>query len=105
MIAANNHKGFAVLQILQPCVTFNSLYTHIFYQKNTYELPDDYNKTDKQAAFAKTLEWGEKQIPVGIFYEAQEPTHEEKIPTIAKTALIKQSTKRPDMKKLFRAYE
>ena len=105
IIRANAHKGFAVLQVLQPCVTFNKLYTHIFYQKNIYELGTAYDRTDKAAAFQKILEWGEKQIPVGIFYEAGEPTHEEQISVIQKKPLLQQSIHRKNFGNLVKRYQ
>lgn len=105
MIKANDHKGFAVLQVLQPCVTFNKQYTHIFFQKNIYELPPEHDRTSKEAAYAKTLEWGEKRIPVGIFYEVHEPTHESQIAVIEKTPLAKQSIERKTLDRLFRQYQ
>ncbi len=99
MLMGARHKGFAVIQVLQPCVTFNKQYTHIFYQKNTYELPSEYDPTDRAAAFAKTLEWGEKQIPVGVFYAVEAPTHEEQLPALQKNSLVGQPTKR-DLKEV-----
>jgi 2-oxoglutarate ferredoxin oxidoreductase subunit beta len=103
MIQGARHKGFAIIQVLQPCVTFNKQYTHIFYQKNIYELPPEYDRTDRAAAFAKTLEWGEKRIPVGILYEEKAPTHEDQLPVLAKKPLVKQVVKR-DMKKATQAF-
>ena len=99
MIRANNHEGFALIQILQPCVTFNKLYTHAFFRENIYNLDASYDKTNKEAAFAKTLEWGAKKIPVGVFYEVSEPTCESGIAQIQKKPLIKIPIKR-DISKL-----
>ncbi len=79
IIRANNHKGFSLIQILQPCFTFNKEYTSKFYQDNIYKLDNNHNPKDKEAAFVKLLEWGEKKIPVGIFYQSDEPTCEGKI--------------------------
>jgi 2-oxoglutarate ferredoxin oxidoreductase subunit beta len=104
MIAANKHKGFAVLDVLQPCVTFNHEYTHAFYQANTYKLPSSYDVSDKTAAFNKTLEWGEKKIPVGILYQAQSRSYEEQIPQIADKPLIDIPLKKRDISRLFNSY-
>lgn len=87
--AANQHDGFALIDILQPCVTFNREYTHIFYQENTYRLPPDYDPTDKKAAWEKTMEWGIKQIPVGIIYRDPESvSYERQLSVIAKKPLV-----------------
>jgi 2-oxoglutarate/2-oxoacid ferredoxin oxidoreductase subunit beta len=104
MIKANEHKGFSVVDILQPCVTFNEMYTHEFYQNNTYYLSEDHDKTNKEKAFAKSLEWGEKQIPLGIFYEAQIPSYESQIKQIEEKPLIENPTEKRDISELFKKY-
>ncbi|MFA5154926.1 MAG: thiamine pyrophosphate-dependent enzyme [Patescibacteria group bacterium] len=104
LIKANQHDGLAVVQILQPCVTFNQVYSHIFYQENTYQLPADYDPTDRAAAFAKTMEWGEKQIPVGILYQANEPSYESRIPQISRQPLVKAAVRKRNIGKILKQY-
>lgn len=104
MIAARNHKGFAVLQILQPCVTFNKKYTHLFFQQNIYRLGEEYDKTNKVAAFEKTLEWGVKQIPVGIFYEVQEPTQEEQLKALVQGPLVERGVAKRDVSEMLQEF-
>lgn len=101
---ANAHNGFAVIQVLQPCVTFNKVYTHDFYKENMYELPDDFDKTSKEAAFAKTLEWGIKSIPIGVFYEVSEPSYEDQIPQLAKNTLVAKPVVKRDISILYPKY-
>ncbi|MBI3887976.1 2-oxoacid:ferredoxin oxidoreductase subunit beta [Candidatus Microgenomates bacterium] len=76
---ANQHQGFAVIDVLQPCVTFNKEYTYQFFQENTYQLPEDYDKTNKNLALEKSREWGLKQIPLGIFYQEEKETIESQL--------------------------
>jgi len=104
LIKANNHDGLAVIQVLQPCVTFNKEYTHIFYQENMYALDENYDPSDKAAAFAKTMEWGEKKIPVGIIYEAQEPSYESRMSQLKKQALVAGGAKKRDISALLKSY-
>lgn len=85
IIEANKHKGFAVIDILQPCVTFNKICTHQFFVDNTYSLGEDYDPTNREKAFAKALEFGEKQIPLGIFYKVEKPSYESAIPRSPKS--------------------
>lgn len=82
------HQGVSVLDILQPCVTFNSLYSHTFYRDNTYQLGPDHDSTNKELAFKKSLEWGEKQIPLGVFYQVEAPTYESQLPQIKDKPLV-----------------
>jgi 2-oxoglutarate ferredoxin oxidoreductase subunit beta len=104
MIEANNHKGFSVIDVLQPCVTFNYQYTHMFYQKNIYKLPPDYDKTDKHLALQKAEEWGRGKIPVGIFYQIEKPTHEEQMVAIKKQPLVKKAVRKRDISELLKNY-
>lgn len=68
MKAAISHKGYALVDILQPCVTFNKVNTYAFYKERIYELDSTYDKTDKLKALEKSMEYDVK-IPIGIIYE------------------------------------
>ncbi|MBI4303676.1 MAG: 2-oxoacid:ferredoxin oxidoreductase subunit beta [Chloroflexi bacterium] len=87
--AGIQHKGFALIDILQPCVSFNHRNTYDWYRERVYEIGDGYDATNRQAAFEKALEWGDK-IPIGIIYQAEHPTFEEQIPALKKGALVRQ---------------
>lgn len=104
LIQANNHQGFSVVQVLQPCVTFNQEYTHIFYQENIYNLGKNYDPKDKVEAFKKTMEWGPKKIPVGIFYQVQEPSYESQIPQIKSHTLTGAQIKTRDISGILKKY-
>lgn len=94
IVKANAHNGFSVIQILQPCHTFNKTYTHQYYRANIYELGPEHDTTSQEAAFAKTLEWGDKKIPVGVFYEVNHPTNEDQLSILKEKVLIDHSIKR-----------
>ncbi len=72
--AAINHKGLSIVDIFQPCVTFNKVNTYKWYQDNTYVL-DEHDKTNRAAALEKVFET--EKYPMGIFYEIQKETFEE----------------------------
>jgi len=72
------HKGYALVDFLQPCVTFNKLNTYTWFKENTYYLSDDYNPNDRVKAFEKAIE--ADKLALGIFYENdQEPVFEEQL--------------------------
>lgn len=104
IIKANEHKGISIIDVLQPCISFNPEYTHEFYQNNTYYLGEGFDKTNKKQAFEKSLEWGEKQIPLGIFYEVEEPSYEEQIPQIAQKPLVDNPPTKKDLSEIFKKY-
>ena len=86
---AISHKGFSLVDILQPCVTFNKINTYDWYKQRVYHIEPEYNPNDKKEAFNKALEWGDK-IPIGIIYKNNRPIFEERIPVIKDNPLVKQ---------------
>jgi 2-oxoglutarate ferredoxin oxidoreductase subunit beta len=81
MKAAIRHRGYALVDILQPCISFNKVNTFGYYKERTYELEAGYDPTDFQAALLRTLEYGPK-IPIGILYQVEMPTFHEKRPAV-----------------------
>lgn len=74
------HKGFSLVDILQPCVTFNKINTYQYYNERVYDLAESqHNPSDFNAAFAKAREWGER-IPTGLFYKDSREAYEEDLP-------------------------
>ena len=66
MKRAISHKGYALIDILQPCVSFNKINTFKWFKDNTYTLDDSHDPTDRQAAFARATE--SDRLPLGVFY-------------------------------------
>ncbi|NLZ49014.1 MAG: 2-oxoacid:ferredoxin oxidoreductase subunit beta [Clostridiales bacterium] len=82
---AINHKGYALIDILQPCVTFNKVNTFKWYKERVYALDSSYDPSNKAKALEKALEFGDEGIPTGIIYrEEGKPVFEELHPVIAK---------------------
>ncbi|UCD36088.1 MAG: 2-oxoacid:ferredoxin oxidoreductase subunit beta [Nitrospiraceae bacterium] len=86
---AFSHKGFSLVDILQPCVSFNKVNTFAWYKERVYHLPGEYNPEDRVEAFRKALEWGDR-IPLGIVYRNNRPIMEERIPVIRDRPLVQQ---------------
>ena len=78
---AIKHKGFSLLDVLQPCVSFNKVNTFGWYDQRCHSLPDDYDSSNRQEALIKAAEWGER-IPVGVLYRNQRPVYEENFPFV-----------------------
>lgn len=78
MKKAIQHKGFALVDILQPCVTFNKVNTYQWFKENTYYLEENYQPHDRMEAFKRASE--KDKIPLGIFYiNPHKPTFEERL--------------------------
>ena len=89
---AIQHKGFALVDILQPCVTFNHTNTYQFFQQRVYRLEDEvgYDPADRLKAFAKALEWGDR-IPTGVLYRVERPLFEDNLWQADRVPLVKRS--------------
>ena len=84
------HRGFSLIDILQPCVSFNHKNTYQWYRERVYKLEDqEYDSGDKLAAFTKAQEWGDR-IPIGLIYRTERPVYEEQLPALKEMPLVKQ---------------
>jgi 2-oxoglutarate ferredoxin oxidoreductase subunit beta len=61
------HPGFALVDVLQPCVSFNKVNTFAWYKERCQPLPEGYDPMDWEAAMKVGKEWGDR-IPLGIIY-------------------------------------
>ncbi|MHC4558874.1 MAG: thiamine pyrophosphate-dependent enzyme [Planctomycetota bacterium] len=74
---AIEHKGYALVDIFQPCVSFNKLNTIQWYKEHTYYL-EDHDPSDRQKAFERATET--EKLSLGIFYiSPQKPPFEENV--------------------------
>ena len=71
---ALQHRGFASIDILQPCVVFNKVNTFKWYKERVYDMNEaGHSPDDLEEAFRLAGEWDEK-IPTGIFYAGKRET-------------------------------
>jgi 2-oxoglutarate ferredoxin oxidoreductase subunit beta len=88
--AGIKHRGFALIDILQPCVSFNHQNTFAWYKERVYRVDDEkYDPANKAAALVKAQEWGTR-IPTGIIYRKERPTFEDGLPQLKEMPLVKQ---------------
>lgn len=86
MIRALEHKGFAVVDILQPCITFNKVNTYEWFQQHTTVLESTYNPNNRVEAFQRAQATG--PLPLGVFYQETKPTFNECLPQLADRPLV-----------------
>lgn len=91
MKQAINHRGFALVDVLQPCITWDRTQTYAFYRERVYKLEEtDHDATDLDAAHEKSAEWGDR-IPIGVFYKKERPPFREKYPFLKGEPLARRS--------------
>jgi 2-oxoglutarate ferredoxin oxidoreductase subunit beta len=88
MVAALKHDGgFTLLDILQPCPSFNKLNTAEWYRDRVKPIGDDHDPTDMHAALDLAMKWGE-EIPIGILYRNERQPMERQHPVLAEGPLV-----------------
>jgi 2-oxoglutarate ferredoxin oxidoreductase subunit beta len=63
---AITHKGYALVDIFQPCVSFNKINTYQWFKERCYYLEQDYEPLDRIEAFKRATE--KEKLPLGVFY-------------------------------------
>jgi 2-oxoglutarate ferredoxin oxidoreductase subunit beta len=61
------HRGLSLVDILQPCPSFNKVNTWEWYRKRCYAIPKDHDASNWDAAMELAYEWGDR-IPIGVIY-------------------------------------
>lgn len=96
---AIEHRGYALVDILQPCISFNKVNTYQWYQQRVYKLDQDYNPNDYRVAIAKAEEWGER-IPLGVIYREERPVFRDYLQQLADKPLVEKSIQPADLEYL-----
>jgi len=84
---AMDHPGFALVDILQPCVSFNKVNTFSWYKSRCQELPAGYDPANWEEAMKKAEEWGET-IPLGILYRNERPSFQDSFAALKAGPLV-----------------
>ena len=84
------HKGFSLIDVFSPCVTFNKINTYPWFKERVYKLEDHpYDPRDLMGAMEKALEF-EPKIPIGLLYKKEKPTYEDTEPVLTPGPLVGQ---------------
>lgn len=81
ILAAVRHRGFSLVNVLQPCVSFNSTHTGAWFRDHADEIPGSHDPTDRLAAMALLVDHGRRgRLPLGVVYRTERPSFEEGLP-------------------------
>ncbi|MGD9498652.1 MAG: 2-oxoacid:ferredoxin oxidoreductase subunit beta [Armatimonadota bacterium] len=88
MVMALQHDGgFTLLDILQPCPSFNRINTAKWYRERVKPIGDDHDPYDLHAALDLAMTWGD-EIPIGLIYRNDRPSFENQQPVLEKGTLV-----------------
>lgn len=77
---ALDHKGYALINILQPCVTFNKVDTYTYYLERAYVLGEDHDPSNYDMAMQRAHEILFEKFPLGVLYNNPRPVFHEQLP-------------------------
>jgi len=97
---AIEHKGFSLVNILQPCVTFNKINTYQYYMKHVYKLDDTHDKTNMLTAVNKARGVYEEKYALGVLYQVEKTAFHEQIVQLDSTTSLKDRDKFTDYNQL-----
>ena len=126
IVKAIQHKGSALVDVLQTCPTYNDLYTKEWYEgadlpekrSRLYKLEDkgydgkvqdpmDAQEIVAKKAAAVAQSYETDPIPIGIYYQVELPTYEDavaqRIPALGEAALVEQDAFHRDVPPLLEA--
>lgn len=90
------HEGFSLVDILQPCPSFNKGQDYKWYQENTRALNADYDLSDQKAALMRAMQ--EEMFEVGVFYENNSrPAYHQAVAQLKEQSLIEQFPEAVDL--------
>jgi 2-oxoglutarate ferredoxin oxidoreductase subunit beta len=98
------HHGFALIDILQPCVSFNAVNTFAWYEKRCSPMPAKYDPTNWDEAMKLACQWGDR-IPIGVIYENDRLSFEEHFPVLSQGPLVGRNVERAILKTIMEGYK
>ena len=85
---AVQHKGLSIVNILQPCHTFNKINSKEYYEEHSYHLDESYDPTDRQKALELSMQpVYEERFPLGVIYKEESVPFHEQLPQLKKQTL------------------
>ncbi|MCW3991292.1 MAG: thiamine pyrophosphate-dependent enzyme [Candidatus Bathyarchaeota archaeon] len=101
---AITHRGFALVDVLQPCVAWNRVNTYDFFRERVYKLKEaGHDPTDLKQVYDRAVEWKDR-IPIGVFYRVERPTYRENFPVLSRGPLVRQRLDDVDVSRLMKEF-
>ena len=89
LVQAIQHKGFAFIDVISPCITFYNTYKSV--PPRLAEVPATHNPADRVRAFELAL--NEEKLHLGLLYKTDRPTLDQQVTQLAGKAQAAGSTR------------
>jgi 2-oxoglutarate ferredoxin oxidoreductase subunit beta len=85
---ALNHTGFALIDILQPCVVFNPQQSYEWYREHMVKLSEEgHDSQNRELALNQALRTD--KLATGLFYQESKPAYHQEVSELQKNPLTK----------------
>ncbi|WP_313432592.1 2-oxoacid:ferredoxin oxidoreductase subunit beta [Siminovitchia terrae] len=86
--AGIQHKGFSIINVYSPCVTYNKVNTYEWFKENLTKLSDieGYDPTNRTMAMNTLME--NNSLVTGIIYQEERPSYQEMVKGYADKPLV-----------------
>ena len=99
--AGIRHRGFALIDILQPCVSFNRVNTYKWYQERVEKIDNSHDTNDRNAALNLSMQSGDR-ILTGIFLRRERATYTDRMGVLKDRPLKRQQYDPERLRKILR---
>lgn len=83
MTQAIAHKGFSLVDVLSPCVTYNKFNTYAWFRERVYKLAEKgHDSSNMEMAIKASMDW-DQRIGTGVLFQQERPTYEQEDPALA----------------------
>jgi len=99
-----DHRGFSLIDVLQPCVTFEKIHDYQWLRERIVKInPKKHDVANKIKALELASLWG-KKIPVGIFFEEARPSLTDQLPQLKNQTLLEKKVEKANLEKIMKGF-
>ena len=103
MVKGIEHKGFSFIHIISPCIQYNHKVTYESVKERIKQIPDEHDTGDKISGMK--LAFTHEHLYMGLFYDIQKPTLNEKLKEVNRLALSKINKDECSLKDIMKQFE
>jgi 2-oxoglutarate ferredoxin oxidoreductase subunit beta len=97
------YEGFSLIDVQQPCPSFNKEQDYAWYQENVFDLDETYDPSNQAQAMTEIL--NSQKLSLGILYQNNNrPAYHKEIPQLSEKSLIEQFPSKIDLSKAIKEF-
>ncbi len=101
--AGIQYDGFSLIDVQQPCPTFNKEQDYAWYQQNVFDLPAEYDPSNQGQALVELLD--KNKLSLGVLYRNdQRLAYHQEVATLREKTLIEQFPQTVDLNKAIKEF-